>query len=87
MFGLWEKGGSCSLCWEKLLMVKKRISRYRKLIVALVVGVAIVAFWRGAWQLMDLFIFPENYLLSNIVSLLVGLLVLVLMHRAIKGLM
>ncbi len=68
-------------------MVSKKIGRFRKLVFALVVGLAIVAFWRGAWQLMDLFVFPENQLLSNVVSFVVGFLVLVLMHRAIKGLM
>ena len=68
-------------------MVKKKIGRFRKLVLALVVGLAIVAFWRGAWQLMDLFVFPENQLLSNVISLVAGFLVLVLMHRAIKELM
>ena len=77
----------CCLCGEELLMVKKKVSEYRKLGFALIVGLAIVAFWRGAWQLMDLFVFPENYVLSNVVSLVVGFLVLVLAHRAIKGLM
>ncbi len=68
-------------------MVKKKNNRYRKLVFALIVGLAIISFWRGAWQLMDLLIFPENYFLSNIVSLIAGFLVLVLMHRAIKELM
>ena len=68
-------------------MVKKKVGRFKKLIFALIVGLAIVGFWRGAWQLMDLYIFPNNYLLSNIFSVVVGFLVLVFMHRAIKGLM
>ena len=80
-----EEGRRESLCWEELLMVKK--SRFRKLVIALVVGLAIVGFWRGAWQLMDLYVFPESYILSNVVSLVVGFVVLVLMHRAVKGLM
>ena len=67
-------------------MVKKK-NKLKKLIVALVAGLAIVAFWRGAWQLMDLYVFPGDYVLSNVVSLVVGFLVLVLMHRAVRGLM
>ena len=67
-------------------MVKKK-SRVMRIVFALVIGLAIVSFWRGAWQLMDLYVFPDDYVLSNVVSLVVGFLVLVLSHRAIKGLM
>ncbi len=87
MYCLWEEGWVYCLCGEELLMVSKKIGRFKKLALALVVGLAVVAFWRGAWQLMDLFVFPENQLWSNVISLVVGFLVLVLMHRAIKGLM
>ncbi len=63
-------------------MVKK--NRVRKIFLALVVGLAVVSFWRGAWQLMDLFLFPNNYILSNVVSLVVGFVLLVFTHHAIR---
>lgn len=66
---------------------KERVSKKRKLVITLVTGLAVISFWRGAWQLMDLFVFPNNFLLSNFVSLVVGFVVLVLMHKVIKGLM
>jgi len=70
-----------------VLMVKKKNDRLKKLVVALVVGLAIVSFWRGAWQLMDLYVFPGDYVLSNVVSLVVGFVVLVLTHRVVREFM
>jgi hypothetical protein len=58
--------------------------RLKKVAVALIVGLAIVSFWRGAWQLMDVYLFPSSYVLSNAISLVVGFVVLVFMHRAVK---
>lgn len=40
------------------------------------IAVAVVLVWRGAWGLMDLYIFPDNALISYIVSLVAGLLIL-----------
>lgn len=42
----------------------------------LVVAVAIVTFWRGAWGLLDLYLFPEDPLISYVVSLALGLVIL-----------
>lgn len=39
----------------------------------LIVGTAVVLFWRGAWGLMDLYIFPDNPAVSYIISLIAGL--------------
>lgn len=45
------------------------------------IALAIVLVWRGAWGLMDLYIFPDQLLVSYIVSLVVGLLVLFTTHK------
>lgn len=37
---------------------------------------AMILFWRGAWGLMDLYIFPENEALSYLVTLVLGLFLL-----------
>lgn len=39
----------------------------------LVVALGVVMFWRGAWFVMDYFLFPENVLLSGLVSLAGGI--------------
>ncbi|MCK5590915.1 MAG: hypothetical protein KAI72_03065 [Candidatus Pacebacteria bacterium] len=43
---------------------------------SVVIGVSIMLFWRGTWILADEFIFPNNLLLSAVVSLTVGLFIL-----------
>ncbi|MBW2992503.1 hypothetical protein KY345_04770, partial [Candidatus Woesearchaeota archaeon] len=46
-------------------------------ILVVIASLAIVSFWRGVWGLMDLYIFPENYLLSYVSSTVIGLAILV----------
>lgn len=41
-----------------------------------VVGVAIILFWRGVWILADIFLFPNDMLLSAAISLIAGLFIL-----------
>lgn len=43
--------------------------------------IAVVLIWRGLWGLMDLYIFPDQLLVSYIVSLVIGLLVLFTSHK------
>jgi hypothetical protein len=40
---------------------------------AILLGTAAVLFWRGAWGLMDLYIFPDHEQLSYITSLIIGI--------------
>ena len=42
----------------------------------ILIAFAVVSFWRGVWQLSDLYLFPNNYLLSNLVSLIIGIIIL-----------
>lgn len=46
----------------------------------LLTGIGLIAFWRGLWGLMDLYLFPENETISYFVSLSLGLLILYLVH-------
>ena len=39
-------------------------------------AIAIVAVWRGVWGLMDIYLFPNNELLSLISSLIIGIFIL-----------
>lgn len=53
----------------------------------LLIGLTIVMFWRGAWGLMDLYLFPNNQTKSFMSSLIVGLILLfVLNHRKLRDL-
>lgn len=40
------------------------------------IAIAVVSFWRGAWGLMDLYLFPDHEVISYIVSILVGFFIL-----------
>lgn len=58
-----------------------------QLLTAILIGIAVVSFWRGAWGLMDVYIFPDNYLLSSWISMVAGVVVLIATHYATKELM
>ncbi len=70
-------------------MVKKqkRLKGITKLFYAILIGFAVVSFWRGAWGLMDEFFFANNYLYSSITSFFLGIIILILTHKITKELM
>ncbi len=43
---------------------------------SILLGVGVILFWRFLWGLCDLYLFPENDLLSYLVSGIVGLILL-----------
>jgi len=59
---------------------------WKKRLFALIIGTAVILFWRGIWGLADKLLFPNNYLLSSTVSVIAGLLILLATHHAIKEL-
>jgi|TARA_Y100000310_G_C20140849_1_gene560208 hypothetical protein len=58
----------------------------KKVFYTIIIAFAIVSFWRGVWQLMDMFLFPNNYLLSNIASVLMGIIILYLTKHLLDSL-
>jgi hypothetical protein len=58
----------------------------KKVLFAIIIGFAVVSFWRGAWGIMDNYIFHNNYALSSWVSLGIGIVVLMATHYTIKEL-
>lgn len=53
---------------------------------AIFVGLALVMFWRGAWGLMDMYIFPDYELNSYIASIILSLVLLFVIRRRIGDL-
>jgi hypothetical protein len=45
-------------------------------LIIVITSLAIVSFWRGVWGLMDIYLFPENRVLSLVISLIIGLVIL-----------
>jgi len=44
----------------------------------LITAVAIVMVWRGMWNLLDTYFFPQHKILSDILSVVIGLILLYL---------
>jgi len=65
----------------------KEIKRYKKIFYALLIGIAVVSFWRGVWGLSDIYLFPSNQILSLSSSVVIGLLILFSTHKIIRELM
>ena len=66
--------------------MKKIKKRKSKIMFAILIAFAVILFWRGAWGLMDEYLFPSNYRLSLWTSLFLGLIILILTRHAIKEL-
>ena len=57
------------------------------LILALIIGTAVISVWRGIWNLLDLYLYPSDIVMSSIISIIVGLGILIVTHQVAKELM
>ena len=48
----------------------------KKVFNTILLGFAIVAFWRGTWGLLDIYLFPNRHELSLWISILIGIFIL-----------
>lgn len=48
------------------------------LLLVTIAFIGIVLSWRGMWNLIDTYFLPNNYLVSNLVSIFLGLLLLLI---------
>ena len=51
-----------------------KVVKYNFSMVFIVIGVVMI--WRSLWGFMDMYLFPDNYLYSNIASLIIWLIIL-----------
>ncbi len=58
-----------------------RRTKAKDVVLILIASIAIVGFWRGVWNLMDKFLFPENFIISQVISIVIGTLLLLLLSR------
>ncbi len=57
------------------------------LILALIIGTAVISVWRGIWNLLDLYLYPSDIVISSIISIILGLGILIITHQVAKELM
>ncbi len=62
------------------------MKRYLKVLSALMIGIAIVGFWRGVWGLLDMYFFPNTPVLSYGLSAIIGIVILLFSKRLVKSL-
>ena len=70
-------------------MVLKKFHKMKtkgQILFALLIGFAVVSFWRGVWELQDIYLFPENHELSLWTSLIIGIVILASTHYVVKEL-
>lgn len=60
------------------------MKKLEKIIYAIVIGFAVISFWRGVWGLWDQYVFPNNRVLSLWLSTIMGLAILIFTHKIIK---
>ncbi len=60
---------------------------HHKIFMSIGIGLSVIAFWRGAWGLMDLYLFPNDPTLSFLSSFAVGIVILHSTHYIVQELM
>ncbi|MBI1970345.1 hypothetical protein HYS47_01215 [Candidatus Woesearchaeota archaeon] len=58
----------------------KKMKPIKQALFTLLIGIAVVAFWRGTWVLMEAYLLPESKVVSGWISILIGLSVLAVTH-------
>ena len=72
---------------EELKEIKEeKLNKHKRGIAALFAAFGAVAFWRGSWMLMDKFLFPNNDLLSAIVSVAGGIVIILILNYTFEDL-
>ncbi|MFC1685578.1 hypothetical protein ACFLZZ_00990 [Nanoarchaeota archaeon] len=66
-------------------MVKKKVT-FRSILISLLLGAAIISFWRGVWHLSDIYLYPSNDIISAVFSLLIGVGILYSFNFNLRGL-
>ena len=64
----------------------KHLKTHHQVIFALIIGFAVISFWRGVWGLWDVYVLPNDYKSSLWLSLVVGLGILAVTHYVTKEL-
>lgn len=67
--------------------VTEKLPKDRHWLYLLSAGIALVVLWRGVWGLLDLYLFPDDPLLSYLTSFVVGLALLYFNDRSLDELL
>jgi len=59
----------------------KDLKKHYQLLASLIIAIALISIWRGIWNLFDYYIFPNNFILSSVTTLIVGIVILAITHH------
>ena len=62
----------------------KSLKRENQIIFGLIIFIALILFWRGAWMLINMILFPKNDILSASISVILGFTILVATDYIVK---
>ncbi|MBU4266586.1 MAG: hypothetical protein L6243_07565 [Candidatus Altiarchaeales archaeon] len=69
-----------------MLKAFKKLETNHQKLFALIIGVAVIMFWRGIWGLLDVYFLPNDVGLSLVLSAVIGLVILAACDVVIKEL-
>ena len=71
---------------EELLLFSniKRLKKIHQMFISLVIFIGIILVWRGVYNIMNQYWFPEYPAFSNISGIIVGLIILAATHYAVS---
>ena len=64
----------------------KQMGYFKQILFAILIGFAVVSFWRGVWGLLDIYLLPNNMEFSFWISTIIGAVILVITGYAVKEL-
>ena len=64
----------------------KKLKPFKQMLFTLLIGISVVSFWRGMGGLMNVYLFPNNLVLSYWASVIIGLFILGTTHYWTKEL-
>ncbi|MEK6938401.1 MAG: hypothetical protein AABX04_05130 [Nanoarchaeota archaeon] len=62
----------------------KKLAVHHQIIWSLIIATALVGIWRGLWRVMDAFILPDNFVVSGLISLVLGIAIFAVTHYKLK---
>jgi len=69
-----------------MLKAFKKLKEHHQKLFALIIGTAVIMFWRGIWGLLDVYFLPNDVGLSLVLSAVIGLVILAACDVVIKEL-
>lgn len=48
----------------------------KSILIVLLAAIGIISIWRGIWNLLDMYLIPSNFLYSQIISIIIGMLII-----------